>query len=111
VLIQFAQRVRNVVRTMDTVARLGGDEFAIILPDLPGISNAESIAADIVRAVSVPFHVGPLRLEIGTSIGVGFSNGDPDSPEAVVGRADRKLYQAKHGGRGRFSSTAERVAA
>jgi len=111
VLIQFAQRVRNVVRTMDTVARLGGDEFAIILPDLPGISNAESIAADIVRAVSAPFHAGPLRLEIGTSIGVGFSNGEPDSPEAVVGRADRKLYQAKHSGRGRFSSTAERAVA
>ena len=34
----------------------------------------------------------------------------PDSPEAVVGRADRKLYQAKHSGRGRFSSPAEKVA-
>jgi PleD family two-component response regulator len=52
-----------------------------------------------------------LLLQIGTSIGVGFSNGAPDSPEAVVGRADRKLYQAKHSGRGRFSSTAERFVA
>jgi diguanylate cyclase (GGDEF)-like protein len=111
VLIQFAQRLRRSVRATDTVARLGGDEFAIILPDLAGIAKAESIAAAILRAVSVPFHAGPLRLEIGTSIGVGFSNGDPDSPEAVVGRADRKLYQAKRSGRGRFSSTTDRVAA
>jgi diguanylate cyclase (GGDEF)-like protein len=111
VLIEFAQRLRKLVRTTDTVARLGGDEFAIILPNLPCIAKAEHVAADILGAVRASFDAGSLRLQIGTSIGVGFSNGEPDTSEALVGRADRKLYQAKTSGRGRFSSTTETVAA
>ncbi|HLW13594.1 MAG TPA: diguanylate cyclase [Casimicrobiaceae bacterium] len=111
VLVEFAQRLRKIVRTTDTVARLGGDEFAIILPNLTGIAKAEDVAADILDAISAVFHAGPVRLAVGTSIGVGFSNGEHDTPEALVGRADRKLYQAKTGGRGRFSSATERCAA
>jgi PleD family two-component response regulator len=48
---------------------------------------------------------------VGTSIGVAFSNGINETPESLVGRADRKLYQAKSGGRGRFSSAADKRAA
>jgi predicted signal transduction protein with EAL and GGDEF domain len=32
-LKEFAQRLRSVVRSVDTIARLGGDEFAVILPE------------------------------------------------------------------------------
>ncbi len=31
-LISVAQRIKSVIREVDTVARLGGDEFSVILP-------------------------------------------------------------------------------
>jgi diguanylate cyclase (GGDEF)-like protein len=111
VLREFAVRLRALVRGTDTVARLGGDEFAVILPGLPTIERAERVAADIVTAIRVPFDVEAVRLNVGTSIGVAFSNGINETPESLVGRADRKLYQAKSGGRGRFSSAAGKRAA
>ncbi len=111
VLREFAVRLRALVRSTDTVARLGGDEFAVILPGLPTIERAERVAADIVAAIRIPFDVEGLHLTVGTSIGVAFSNGINETPESLVGRADRKLYQAKSGGRGRYSSAADKRAA
>jgi len=110
VLVEFAKRLRGAVRASDTVARLGGDEFAILLPKLDGVAPAERIAADILAAIAVPFAIGALYVRVGTSIGVALSTRH-DSPEALVGRADRKLYHAKAAGRGRFSSASERRAA
>ncbi|MEP6655709.1 MAG: diguanylate cyclase [Betaproteobacteria bacterium] len=111
VLVEFADRLRKLVRATDTVARLGGDEFAIILPKLVDIAQAERVAADILSAIGVPFVTTSTRLEIGTSIGVAFSSDGHNTPEALVSGADRKLYQAKSGGRGRFSSATEKRAA
>jgi diguanylate cyclase (GGDEF)-like protein len=98
------------VRATDIVARLGGDEFAILLPRMEGIVPAERVANDILLAMTTPFVVGALQLSIGTSIGVGFSAGH-DTPEALVGRADRSLYRAKRSGRGTFAGPTERHAA
>ncbi|HKU86022.1 MAG TPA: diguanylate cyclase [Casimicrobiaceae bacterium] len=110
VLVEFAKRLRSALRASDTVARLGGDEFAILLPKLDGVAPAERIATDILASIAVPFAIGALHVKIGTSIGVALSTRH-DTPEALVGRADRKLYQAKAAGRGRFSSAGERRAA
>ena len=110
VLIEFGKRLRAAVRATDTVARLGGDEFAILLPRVDGMAPAERIAHDILAAMNAPFVIGALHLAIGTSIGVGFSSGH-DTPEALVGRADRSLYRAKRNGRGALAGPSERHAA
>ena len=110
VLIEFGKRLRGAVRATDMVARLGGDEFAILLPRMEGIVPAERVANDILVAMTTPVVVGALQLSIGTSIGVGFSAGH-DTPEALVGRADRSLYRAKRSGRGTFAGPTERHAA
>jgi diguanylate cyclase (GGDEF)-like protein len=111
VLREFAARLRSVVRGSDTIARLGGDEFAMILPGLPGIEHAERVAADILAAIGARFDVDGVHLDVGTSIGVAYSHGGNETPESLLGRADRKLYQAKSDGRGRFSSVGTKRAA
>jgi len=108
VLREFAARLRAVVRASDTIARLGGDEFALMLTGLASIERAEAVATDIVAAIGVPFDVDGVRIDVGTSIGVAFSHDGNESPEALVGRADRKLYHAKSGGRGRVASAPDR---
>jgi diguanylate cyclase (GGDEF)-like protein len=49
-LSEVAQRMRAVVRAIDTVARLGGDEFAMILPFLDEPSTAEDLAKPLNRS-------------------------------------------------------------
>jgi diguanylate cyclase (GGDEF)-like protein/PAS domain S-box-containing protein len=111
VLIEFAHRLRNSVRAPDIVARLSGDEFAIMIGELDDIGQVEHIAAHIVDALTAPFEFEDKRLSISASIGIGFSAQGLESAQSLVARADRKLYQAKAAGRGRFSSTAEPNAA
>jgi diguanylate cyclase (GGDEF)-like protein/PAS domain S-box-containing protein len=111
VLVEFAERLRRSIRATDTVARLSGDEFAILLSDVDGIGSAEAIAAHIVDAIRMPFNVDGKPLSIGTSIGVGFSPRGLESAQSLVARADRKLYQAKAAGRGRFFSASHARAA
>ena len=111
VLVEFAARLRRLVRRTDTVARLGGDEFAVLLPCLSDVRHAERVAADMLAAVKLPIDAGNIRLHVGTSIGVAFCADGQDTPESLVGRADRSLYHAKAAGRGRFSSGSQRRAA
>ena len=110
-LVEFAARLRRLVRRTDTVARLGGDEFAVLLPCLSDVRHAERVAADMLAAVKLPIDAGNIRLHVGTSIGVAFCADGQDTPESLVGRADRSLYHAKAAGRGRFSSGSQRRAA
>jgi len=111
VLIEFARRLRNSVRAPDIVARLSGDEFAIMVGELDDIGQVEHVAAHIVDALAAPFEFEDKRLSISASIGIGFSAHGLESAQSLVARADRKLYQAKAAGRGRFSSAREPNAA
>ena len=111
VLVEFAMRLRASVRAPDIVARLSGDEFAILVCELNDLTQVEHIAAHIVDALGPPFELEDERLSISASIGIGFAANGMESAQSLVARADRKLYQAKAAGRGRFSSAREANAA
>jgi diguanylate cyclase (GGDEF)-like protein len=91
-------------RTGDVVARLGGDEFAAILP-LADLSHTVEIAGRLLQTLKayqgnsnlLRDHAQPLTVSIGcNSIGPG----QYASAQALIGGADRNLYDAKElGGR------------
>lgn len=111
VLVEFAKRLRESVRAPDIVARLSGDEFAILVGGLDDLRQVENIASHIVDALGPPFEIEGRSLPISASIGIGFAANGMASAQSLVARADRKLYQAKGAGRGRFSSAREASAA
>jgi diguanylate cyclase (GGDEF)-like protein len=98
-LVQVADRLRQLARQGDVVARLGGDEFAIILPwtDEP---TASQVAARLVAALGEPFHFNHRPISIGASVGVVTAPPGGD-PQSQLRRADAAMYSAKAAGRGR----------
>ena len=100
-LIQVANRLKELVRDMDTVARLGGDEFTIILVDT-SIEGAEQVAKRIVEALSKPFEVRRHALFVTSSIGLAFCPDDGDDVAGLTKAADTAMYRAKENGRDRF---------
>jgi diguanylate cyclase (GGDEF)-like protein/PAS domain S-box-containing protein len=86
---------RTALRVSDLVARYGGEEFAALLPACP---PDEAITA-----------VERLRLAIPNgqtcSAGVAYWDGE-ETPEALIGRADTALYDAKRAGRDRTVTAA-----
>jgi two-component system cell cycle response regulator len=101
-LREMAAIFRAQLRSIDVVGRYGGEEFAVILPETDH-EGALAIAERLRQAVEThPFELGeegePLRVTI--SIGVAtFPGPRVKRAEDLVETADRRLYQAKAGGR------------
>jgi diguanylate cyclase (GGDEF)-like protein/PAS domain S-box-containing protein len=100
-LKQFADRVKRAVRVTDTVARLSGDEFVVLLEDLKGPEDADTIAKTIIAATREEFTIEATPLRVTTCIGIAFASGEIGSTE-LLRRADSALYQAKRAGRDRY---------
>ncbi len=101
----LARVLRETLRAHDVPGRYGGDEFVVVLPEAD-INSARQIAerlrAQFAAAVARGAIPGPCSLSIGMAmIGVGVG-----SPAQWVERADRALYDAKHGGRDRTGAYA-----
>ncbi|HEX4549811.1 sensor domain-containing diguanylate cyclase [Pseudomonas sp.] len=95
-LQHVAQIIRDCARTGDLACRAGGEEFCLLLPDTdPETAHrvAERIRSTLSNTSIAP--VGTLTL----SIGVACRDVDTPSAEAILKRADERLYLAKRNGR------------
>ena len=102
VLVQLAQLLRKALRESDIVARIGGEEFLVILP----VSRAELVhgAANRIRDLTARTTFEPVPWQVTVSIGVTGLRED-DTPESMLSRADRFLYDSKRGGRNRVTGS------
>ena len=94
-----ADRLRASVRDDDIVSRLGGDEFAV-LHRVADEAGAVALAQRLVRALSAPYELNGVLVEIGTSIGIAMAGAEGDDIERLLRNADTALYHAKAAGRG-----------
>jgi len=102
-LVALADRMRQCLRAGDTIARLGGDEFITILVDLPDAQTSIPLISRLLTAASQPVECGGRLLQVSSSIGVAYYDGDEDTDaEQLVRRADQAMYQAKQDGKNRF---------
>lgn len=99
VLKHFAQVVSGCIRVGDVFGRTGGEEFSLFLPDTT-LDDAEALGERLRLRVSLePPQFDGHPISITVSIGISaLTASDTNAAEAVV-RADRALYEAKHGGR------------
>jgi diguanylate cyclase (GGDEF)-like protein len=101
-LVQVAQRLRNVLRTTDTLSRFGGDEFVVLCEDVGDRETATVITERIRAAFDEPFDLVGEQLTVSVSIGVARVDGEVTSIDALLGEADAAMYFAKaHGGSGK----------
>ena len=108
VLREFSARIGANVRGLDLACRYGGEEFVVVMPDTD-ISFAYMVAERLRRSVeTTPFDISrdPKKLNITISIGIASSEGEKDTAEALLHRADQALYRAKRDGRNRVVADA-----
>jgi EAL domain-containing protein (putative c-di-GMP-specific phosphodiesterase class I) len=79
------------------LARLSGDEFVIVCADLESEGQIEGLASRLDVAISTPFVLAALEVELSASIGIAFAGQDND-PEQLLHKADVAMYQVKRKG-------------
>jgi diguanylate cyclase (GGDEF)-like protein len=103
-LVLVGERLRSLLREVDTVARWGGEEFVVLLSHAAE-AEALEVAEKLRRAVSeidTPWsHEQPFG-HLSLSIGVAELRESEDGA-AIIQRADRAVYVAKREGRDRVS--------
>jgi diguanylate cyclase (GGDEF)-like protein len=93
-----AATLRRTLRNSDFAFRIGGDEFALLLPQ----TDSEQ-AITLCRRVRSQYEneLRPLALDVAITLdfGVAVHPQDGDQKSALMGLADKKLYELKHAGR------------
>jgi diguanylate cyclase (GGDEF)-like protein len=94
-LKQIGPRLAVALREGDSIARLGGDEFVVVLADISGVPEAVAIAERMKLALTEPFEVDTIFLDVQASIGITVSPEHGNGFDTLLQRADIAMYTAK----------------
>ena len=102
VLAVMGRIITESIRTIDRGNRYGGEEFTVILPATTG---EDSIAvAERIRLSFAAHDFYPRSEEkVNKTVSIGLTEFRPDdTPDSLIKRADKNLYQAKSAGKNRY---------
>ncbi|MCJ8337454.1 MAG: sensor domain-containing diguanylate cyclase [Pseudomonadales bacterium] len=94
-LIEASRRMLACVRATDTVARTGGDEFLILINDIHHKSDMQSVRRHLDDKFIGWVSIDGKRLQISASIGSATYPDDEESIDALLNKADKRMYAAK----------------
>ncbi len=92
VLKQFADIVRNNIRSTDVAARYGGDEFIMLLED-SDLKDAENVAMRIQEQVNN--WAGKNSIDFSVTFGLGEAPTHGDNFASLLEQVDKALYHSK----------------
>ena len=101
VIEMVALECKAMIRLQDRLYRYGGDEFCLVIP---GGNNfgAAKLGERLIQALNLSgLMVGDVRVPISISVGIASYPKDADGAEHLLEKADRALFKAKAGGKGR----------
>ena len=93
-LVQVAQRFKDVIGGVGQIARLGGDEFAVISPGADR-QEATALAHRIAGALRDPFELEEMVVDVQASVGIALFPEHGHGVETLLQKADVAMYRAK----------------
>lgn len=102
ILIEVAQRLKQVLRDKDTIARIGGDEYILLIEDIDSMEHASLIVDKVVGVFSHRYFLDEMGFRITASLGISLYPIDGEDVDTLIGNADGAMYEAKDEGRNTY---------
>lgn len=109
-LKEVAARLKSKIRKVDTIARTGGEEFTAVVSGLSKASDAEKVAASLMRVFEAPVELAFGALGVTVSVGVAVYPDDATDATTLRRLSDEAMYRAKRAGRNRAAYSSEKGA-
>lgn len=100
VLLEVANRLRQLFPDNDAIARIGSDEFNVVMDMAVCHTPVDLTAQRVIDALASPFQLNGDSVYVGASLGIALYPSDGTTAEALQSNADAALHQAKAQGRG-----------
>lgn len=103
-LCKISDIFRNNFRKTDCVARIGGDEFLVLMPHIKDKVHVADKVREILKEFPMVISEESSKKQVIVSLSIGIiftKNGEENEYEELYRRADRFMYKAKKGGKGR----------
>ena len=101
-LKEVAQRLKGVMRSLDTLVRLGGDEFVIVMASIKNRDQVPAIATRVIEVLKPPICLEGVDVRTSASIGIAFYPSDGGTVEMLLAHADAAMYSAKQSAHGTY---------
>jgi diguanylate cyclase len=98
VLVHLVEIIQDTLRTNDLIGRYGGEEFLVLLPGSPLEAACEVMQRLQTQMAQKPIVWENLELCVTFSVGVATLRPAEIAP-ALIGRADKAMYEAKRKGK------------
>jgi len=108
-LKEVAARLKSKIRKVDTIARTGGEEFTAVVSGLNKASDAEKVAASLMRVFEAPVELPFGALGVTVSVGVAVYPDDATDATTLRRLSDEAMYRAKRAGRNRAAYVVEKT--
>lgn len=100
-IVTIGQRLTRLGPACLIAARFGGDEFALITGPMADKDTLAAFCARLATDLAEPMSWSDRSVELSASIGGALCPADGETLAEILASADRALYWAKEGGRGR----------
>lgn len=101
-LIEVANRLRNLLREADFASRLGGDEFCMLINDIKGNQSAKKVAKRCLELLTQPFNLAGREVVPHASIGIAIYPEDGSDASVIMKAAETAMYEAKKAGKKQY---------
>jgi len=101
-LIEVANRLRNLLREADFASRLGGDEFCMLINDIRGNQSAKKVAKRCLELLTQPFNLAGREIIPHASIGIAIYPEDGSDASVIIKAAETAMYEAKKAGKKQY---------
>jgi diguanylate cyclase len=94
-LCHIANRLSSCVRREDLLARVGDERFAILLGGDSELITARAQAGRVLEALSQPFALDPITVQVDAQIAIALSPDHCDHPQELLTRVETTIPHAK----------------